>query len=174
MEQAQDGTWLVAQKQSTRKGQGPRHSVYDPIHERLYVICELSNELLVLKKRGSTETGIGDDHLTPSGSGCGQCRGAIRLAQDGQYVYVSNRGHDSLSVFSLKQPDHPNLCQNITCGGQHPRDFILDEDHHQLVVVNRDTDNLVAFARDAKTGLLSGPVSVSAVRNLFVLFCAKQ
>ncbi len=136
--------------------QGPRHAVAHPTKDALYVFAELSSELLVFKR---TPTGlvlmqtvstlpIGQDQLK-SGA-------AIRIHPTGRFIYTSNRGHDSISVFVVAADGFSvRLIQNVPTYGQHPRDFDLTPDGQQLIVLNRDTDNATVYDVNASEGTLS-------------------
>ena len=66
---------------------------------------------------------------------------AIRLSEKEDRIYVSTRTQDILSVID---PAQQKLMQTHYCGGRHPRDFILLEDH--LLVANRYSNSVVSFA----------------------------
>lgn len=134
------------------KGSGPRHLVFHPTAPIVYVFTELSCDLIVLKDSDTFEQiqiikSI-PDGSTPSGA-------AIRISSDGRFVYVSNRGHDSITVFAVQDDYTVELIQNISSEGMHPRDFNINPEETHLMVLNRDSDNLVLFRRDVNTGLLT-------------------
>ena len=68
---------------------------------------------------------------------------AIRLSEDGKYLYVSTRTEDVISVLSVKD-DTIELLQVESSQGLHPRDFNYVKDY--LFVANRNSDNLVALS----------------------------
>ena len=135
--------------------QGPRHAVAHPTLQAVYVFAELSSELLVYKR---TEQGLvlmqtistlpaGQDHLK-SGA-------ALRVHPNGNFVYASNRGHDSISVFAVAADGYSmRLIQNVPTYGQHPRDFDLTPDGRYLIALNRDTDNATVYDVSAQEGTL--------------------
>ncbi|MBE5040705.1 beta-propeller fold lactonase family protein [Ructibacterium gallinarum] len=67
---------------------------------------------------------------------------AIRLSEDGKYLYVSNRGEDSISCF-LVQGETLILQSETSCGGRCPRDFQLFGAY--LVCTNELSDNVTVF-----------------------------
>jgi 6-phosphogluconolactonase len=67
----------------------------------------------------------------------------IAINPAGTVVYVSNRGHNSIAVFSIAADGRLSLRQTISCGGNWPRFFILLGSH--LVVANQKSENLVTF-----------------------------
>lgn len=80
---------------------------------------------------------------------------AIRLTRDGQFLYVSNRGFNSIAVFETSADGHLTLIDNVPTEGDFPRDFNLSATEEFLVVVNQNTDNATLFERNATTGKLS-------------------
>ena len=123
------------------KGTGPRHGVFTKDGKYLYLASELSNEFFVI------ETGTwkiienipvlmnGKMHVTGGA--------AVRMSEDEKTVYVSTREEEVLSVIRVDN-GRAKLVQNVSCGGRHPRDFILAGDH--LLAANRFTNDVVSFA----------------------------
>lgn len=134
------------------KGSGPRHLVYHPTQDLIYVYTEHSNQLIVLEDGKTFKEIQIIDALDQDDEKSGA---AIRITKDAKFIYVSNRGHDSLTVFSINDDFTVNKIQNISVYGKHPRDFNLSLDEDYVVVGNKDTNNLTLFKRDAQTGLLT-------------------
>src|SRR6202012_3809258 len=82
----------------------------------------------------------------------------LAVSPDGLFLYASNRGEDSLVVFSIRQKDGKlDLVQRISCGGKAPRHFTLDPTAQWLICGNQDSATVAIFHRDAATGKLNGP-----------------
>ena len=129
------------------EGSGPRHGIFNKDHSKLYLVSELSNELFIIDTKDWKITHqIG---LLENGEKNTTGTAAVRLSEDENYLYVSTRGKNVISVISLK--DEPKLIQNIGCGGDHPRDFMLAQGF--LLCANRFTDEVVCFKID-ENGLL--------------------
>lgn len=80
---------------------------------------------------------------------------AIRISDDGRFVYASNRGHNSIAVFAVSEKEQLLECiQIISTEGDFPRDFALDPTNDYVLCANQNTDNLTLFARNKETGLL--------------------
>ena len=120
------------------KGSGPRHGVFTRDHSRLYLVSELSNELFVIDMKDLTI--IKQIGLLENGETNTTGTAAVRLSDDEKYLYVSTRGKNVLSVIDLEEIA---LLQNINCGGDHPRDFILCGEY--LLCANRFSDEVVCF-----------------------------
>jgi 6-phosphogluconolactonase len=80
----------------------------------------------------------------------------IRLHPNDRFVYVSNRGHDSLAVFA-RDPEAGTLelVEIGPSGGGHPRNFALTPDGGWLLCANRDSNNVVVFRVDPASGRLA-------------------
>jgi 6-phosphogluconolactonase len=137
---------------ATEPGSGPRHGIFHPLGHFIYVLNELSSTLGVfaypslkllqtisaLPKRKGRE---------PSAAA------AIRIGGGGKFLYTSNRGHDSITVFKILPGGFTEWVDTVGSGGKHPRDFTLDPRGNFLLVLNKDSDNLVVFRIDRRTGL---------------------
>lgn len=80
----------------------------------------------------------------------------IAVSKDGRFLYASNRGHDSVAVYSI-DPASGTLV-NIGWEDSHgrtPRFFSLDPSGVWLFVANEDSDNGVTFRVDRQTRMLS-------------------
>lgn len=136
------------------KGSGPRHLVVDPKHGWIVVFTELSSELIVLKQNETELLEVQRLSTLPSDYHSTKWGAAIRISQDSQFVYVSNRAHDSITLFKLSDQGL-EWAENVPSHGGQPRDFNLSLDGQFLVIANHDTNNLTFYARDLKTGKLS-------------------
>lgn len=119
---------------------GPRHGIFSKDGKFLYLVSELSNELFVIE---TNEWNI--IHQIPvlmSQEIHVRDTAAIRLSDDEKFIYVSTRTKDVISVIELE--DHkPTVIQTVSCGGKHPRDFILLD--HYLLCANKNTNEVVSF-----------------------------
>ncbi|GEL13996.1 hypothetical protein LCO01nite_15450 [Lapidilactobacillus concavus] len=141
----------------TEPGYGPRHLIFNPNGKIAYLLGELSSNVQVLnyQKDGSftlidTYSLIPEDFTEHNGSA------AIRISQDGRFLYASNRGHNSIAVFAISGEGRSlQLIQRIKTEGDFPRDFNLDPTEKFVVCANQNTDNTTLYRRDAETGLLT-------------------
>jgi 6-phosphogluconolactonase len=139
-------------------GMGPRHLAFHPNGKWLYAIQELSNEVVALKWDGANGS------LTPfqavktladdfKGS---NTAAEIAVRDDGQFVYASNRGEDSIVVYAVDaNTGELTFRQRVSSAGKVPRYFALDPTNRWLVVSNQDGGNLVVFKVDNTTGEIS-------------------
>ena len=141
-------------------GSGPRHGLFHPEDQTLWMVTERSHALhhFAFSNTRFHQVGCFPILLPEHPDFTRSTTAAIRLSPDGRFLYVSTRGADLLSVFALKQ-GQARLTQQISCGGQHPRDFILSDDGRFVLVLCRNSDDLIAFPRDEKRGTLGTPIS---------------
>jgi 6-phosphogluconolactonase len=139
-----------------KAGAGPRHLVFHPTEKLAYLICELNStiEVLIYEGMGRFEflqsiSTLPEDWTDFNGTA------AIRITSDGQFVYASNRGHDSIAVYKVIADGTLKLSQLAPTYGKMPRDFNFSTDEKILIVAHQETDNVTTFFRDEKTGLLT-------------------
>ncbi len=129
-------------------GSGPRHIVFSNDGKYIYCVTELSNEVIVLKYNDGKAEIVGDAVSTlPEGYKGSNTASAIRLSADGKYLYVANRGHNSIVAFSVdgEKIEDPVF---TACGGKTPRDIYIVDDI--LLCANQDTDTVVTFKINGK------------------------
>jgi 6-phosphogluconolactonase len=88
----------------------------------------------------------------------------IHVHPSGQFVYASNRGHDSIAIFHVDESGRKlDLTDLQPTGGEHPRNFAITPDARQVLVANLESNTIVAFAIDERTGQLQPTGSVTEV-----------
>lgn len=74
----------------------------------------------------------------------------------GRAVYVSNRGDNTIAVFSVAPGSgRLTLAQTVPTGGDWPRNFALDPAGRYLLVAHQRSHVVTSFAVDAGTGRLT-------------------
>jgi 6-phosphogluconolactonase len=154
----QNGELKEAHSLLVKAGSGPRHITFHPNGKFAYVMTELSNEVIALSY--NSENGIFTElqyiptipeDFTENSQGS-----AIHISSDGRFVYAGNRGHDSITVFSVNQDSGElTFVEYTSTEGNWPRDFVLDPTEKFIVASNQESSNLVLFGRDAETGKLT-------------------
>ena len=133
-------------------GCGPRHLAFfdSRAGARIYSVNELDATVCVLADGGRD----GDPPMQtlsslPDGvdaDACGNASGEIALHPDGRWLYVSNRGHDSLTRFDVDPADGRLARRETTpAGGRHPRSFAISPCGNWMIVAHRDDDSLAVF-----------------------------
>lgn len=135
----------------TEPGAGPRHMVFHPINNWVYLINELSNQIVFAEKErdGRLKTVQRISTLPEDFDGLSQAA-HIAVNNDGTRLYSSNRGHDSISVFEIANNGKLSILQHISTQGHWPRFFLLLDDEMLLLVANERSNNVVAFQVDAR------------------------
>ncbi len=145
-------------------GSGPRISVFHPRLPLMYVVNELNGTVCILScnDEGIPNRVVETLPTLPEGeSPEGNYPADIRFSSDGGYLYVSNRGHDSLSVFSVDPGNgRPELIQNIPSGGRFPRSFTISPGNGWLLAANQNSGSIAVFRIRPETGLLEYRSSV--------------
>ena len=96
----------------------------------------------------------------------------VAISLDGNFLYASNRGEDSLVVFAIAPADGAlTLVQRISCGGKTPRHFTLDPSERWLLCGNQDSATITIFRRDSASGRIGGPTQTIPLDSpMFCLF----
>lgn len=130
-------------------GSGPRHIAVN--ENDIYVVTEKSCELyhLVFSKNTGFSF-VKSVLILPSTTQANDTGCAIKLSDDNNFIYVSIRGNDSISVFNSSL----ELIQNICCFGSTPREINFDNTQNFLFCANQTSSNISIFKRDKKTGHL--------------------
>lgn len=140
-------------------GYGPRHMVCHPSLPVNYVFCELNSHLLTMSRDKLTGlmTLRKDDPTLPADYKGMPSGAAVKLHPSNKALYVSNRLHDSISVFTIDETDgHLTFVQWFSCGGEEPRDFAIDPTGRWLLAANQNTDTIVPFELNPDTGIPTG------------------
>jgi 6-phosphogluconolactonase len=139
---------------SGKPGAGPRHLIIHPSGKALFLLNELEATLTScsIDKNGvitaiNTYPTIPTDYSGPSNTSS-----AIHLHPNGKFVYVSNRGHNSISAFKIGANGVLEMVDQQTKSISTPRDFNIDPSGKFMIVANQSTDNLVVYDVDAATG----------------------
>ncbi|HBC79366.1 MAG TPA: hypothetical protein DEO60_15885 [Bacteroidales bacterium] len=144
---------------------GPRHFTFNSDGTKLYVINELGSTLSVFNvddKQGlnllqtlpTTREGFKESNSCAD----------IHLAKDGKYLYGSNRGENTIVTFKVGSDGLLSLAGHTTCGGNWPRNFVIDPTGNFLLVGNQKSGFISVFRIDSKTGLPSTAIDSAKVK----------
>ena len=141
-----------------KPGAGPRHLAFHPSAKFVYVLNELHSSISVFSYNASG----GVLHLVETvsmlpGYFKGENTGAeVAVSPSGRYLYASNRGHDSIAVFSVDTATGTlTPVEYVSTQGKAPRHFAIEPTGSYMIVANQDSDNLVVFRINPKSGRLS-------------------
>ncbi|MER6917203.1 lactonase family protein [Streptomyces sp. NPDC000594] len=156
-----------------RPGTGPRHLAFHPAGSHVYVLNELEPTLTVC--RWDAATGgldpVGETPVLPDGAAGPAYPSEVVVAPDGRYLWVANRGHDSIAVLAL-DPDGERavLRTTVPCGGHWPRDLALDPAGRRLYAANERSGNVSWFTIEPGTGTPRWAGSLDAPAASCVIF----
>jgi 6-phosphogluconolactonase len=143
---------------ATSNGAGPRHLAFHPSAPFAYLINELDDTMTMLAfdDGPGTLTTMQTLSTLPAGvSGAGNSCAELAVSPDGQFLYGSNRGHDSIVVYALDvQSGMMTLLDHTTTDIDTPRSFAIDPGGNVLLVANQGSNTVASFAIGA-TGLLT-------------------
>ena len=167
---------------NARPGSGPRHVAFHPNGRWLYGINEidstLDHYLWTATRFADTPQGLlvntntAIKTIASSFPADKNTAAELAISPDGLFLYASNRGEDSLVVFSIRPKDGKlTLLQRISCGGKTPRHFTLDPTAQWVICGNEDSATITIFRRDSATGKLTGPTQTVPLDSpLYTLF----
>lgn len=138
-------------------GGGPRHIAQSAEGQFIYLVQEMTANIMVYQQRGGKWKAIQEVAMNEPGFNGKNGAADIKLSPDGKFLYASNRGDaNTLAIYRVdigtgklaKIGNQPVL-------GVGPRNFNMSPDGKYLLVGNQNTDEVVVFARNADSGLLT-------------------
>ena len=147
-------------------GAGPRHLAFAPDERRAYVFNELASTLTTFTVDPTTATFSEPQTVStlPAGFTAKNTGAHVVVTPDGQTIYASNRGLDSLAIFRMEATSGtPTLMSQETAGGEikRPRDFTVDPTGTIALVANQDADVVTILRINPTTGGLTRLGSVT-------------
>ena len=147
-------------------GVGPRHLSFHPNGRFAYVVNELKSTITAFSydaNRGALGK-LGTVSTLPANYSGANDGAEIHVHPNGKFLFASNRGHDSIAVFSINpRSGELALVQDVLTQGKTPRNFEIDPTGAFLFVANQDSGNIVVFRIDPQTGKLTSTGQVLSV-----------
>lgn len=141
-----------------KPGSGPRHFTFHPSGKFCYAINEMANTVTAFNwdaARGAMQE-IQVISTLPEGYAETTHTAEVRAHPSGKFLYGSNRGHDSIAVFSVDQATGMlTAVEQVSTGGKAPRNFDLDPTGRYLFAENQNSNTVVAFEIDQASGKLT-------------------
>ncbi|MGW0940221.1 lactonase family protein [Streptomyces sp. NPDC002666] len=160
-----------------RPGTGPRHLAFHPAGGHAYVLNELEPTVTVCRwdPAGGVLEAVGETPVLPDGASAGAGPASYPseavVAHDGRFLWVANRGHDSISVLALDATgEQVSLVTTVSCGGHWPRDLALDPTGRRLYAANERSGDVSWFAVDQETGVPASEGSLEVPAASCVIF----
>lgn len=139
-----------------KPGSGPRHLIFSKDGKFVYVLQELDGTVTsfsfakgILKKVSET-TVVAPDFKGNIGAA------DIHVSPDGKFLYATNRGTaNDISAFKILKNGKLEFVQRTSTLGKGPRNFNIDPAGNFLLVGHQNTNTIVIFKRDKKSGMLT-------------------
>jgi 6-phosphogluconolactonase len=163
----EDNQPFLHQIVALKQGDGPRHfefyprnelSVSDTISPFMALITEYSNQVYLFSpdSLGCYSVLSGIESTLPHGFEEKSFGADIHFSPDGNFLYASNRGHNSIAVFKVDVTNKRVTPVDWTTDGINwPRNFGIDPSGNFLLVANQKGDNVTVYRRNAITGTLT-------------------
>jgi 6-phosphogluconolactonase len=139
-------------------GAGPRHFAFHPNGKFAYVLTEMGNTVTAYAydRAAGTLNSLQTISTIPKNFTKLNEDAEIEVHPSGKFLYASNRGHDSITVFAIDQNKGTlTLVEYASTKGASPRSFEIDPTGKLLFAANEKSDNIVVFHIDQKTGRLT-------------------
>lgn len=135
-------------------GAGPRHFDFHPAKKIIYIINELNSTITAIHlKNGEWSKFQTISTLPADFNGESYCAD-IHVSPDGGYLYGSNRGHNSISVFKIEEESGElSLLETVPVEGDWPRNFTLSPDGKFMLVANQRSHSITVFRINKDTGI---------------------
>ncbi len=139
-------------------GSGPRHLAFHPDGRHAYVINELKSTIAAMDydpERGALKV-VQTISTLPKDFKGESWTAEVVVHPSGKFVYGSNRGHDSIAIFTVDKKTG-----KLTAAGHQgkdvktPRNFAIDPTGKYLIVANQGSNSLVVFRIDPESGQLT-------------------
>lgn len=141
------------------KGTGPRHITYSKTNPFYYVLSELTSEIFVFKYNPDSELKFENIQIlsTLPSDYLGEKSGAaIRIHKNNKFLYTSDRGNNTLSLFYINEKNGTlEYINSISCQGNSPRDFQIDPSGKFLLCANENSSTISIFSINSSTGILT-------------------
>lgn len=139
-------------------GFGPRHMMFGKSGKFAYLLGEMSSKVITLSYDAAHGklTPIQTIATIPADFKGEDNSAELAMDTSGRFLYASNRGHDSVSLFSIDQRTGLlKLLQVESSGGKIPRSIAIDPSGRHLLAADQDSGRIVVFDRNRNSGRLT-------------------
>jgi 6-phosphogluconolactonase len=154
-------------------GSGPRHLAFHPNGKWVYAVQEISNEVLAFNwdaGKGALAQFQAVPTIAESFKDA-TTAAEIAVRADGKFLYVTNRGEDTVVVYSIDAKNGElTFRQRVPSGGKVPRYFSFDPTGKWFIVSNQEGGTVVVFSVDAATGALTQKASIPLPKPMAIAF----
>ena len=142
---------------ATKPGAGPRHVAFRPDGRFAYVVNELDSTVnaYAYDAAAGTLKEIQSVRTVPEHFDGANFPAEVDLHPSGKYLYVSNRGHNSIVLFNVDAAAGTlTYVEEQGTGGNKPRHFGIEPSAKHMAIVNQESDTVLASRIDAGNGRL--------------------
>jgi len=141
---------------SSDPGDGPRHLTFHQNNNWAYLACELSSSVIVFKIDGGNLKRIQKLPTLPAPYTNNNFPAEPIVHPNGNFLFVSNRGNDSISVFSISQVDGTLTPVSVhSVNGAYPRGMVLDPSTNIIFTMNQNSGSITTHKVNPNTGHLT-------------------
>lgn len=150
---------------SYKKGSGPRQMISHPAMDIMYVVNELDSSISVF----SFDTSGGKIELlqtlcaSDSVYNGENYPAGTAITSDARFLYISNRGADTIAVFRLLPEGLITKTGEFSCFGKCPRHIMLTNDDKFLLISNQKSDSIVIYSVNSANGSIGIPVNEASI-----------
>ena len=146
----------TAEKCILPPGSGPRHLCFAPDSKSFYVANELNSTVSVFVRTNDNKWLLRQtlSTLLPGKTAAQNYPGAIKMSSCGKFLFVTNRGDNSIAVFGVQPDGTCRLNTLADSNGAYPSDLILLDNDQTLLAVNLKSNNIAVFTFDKKNAVL--------------------
>jgi len=140
-----------------RPGSGPRHFAVHPTAPVGYLVNELNATLSVVTLVGPQRPTVVDtlSTLPDSVESTDTIAADVHIHPSAEYLFASNRGHDSLATFRIRASPEEVVRETVTpTGGRWPRNFAIHPDGERIFVCHQHSNDVILGTFDVVTGEL--------------------
>ncbi|WP_374008787.1 lactonase family protein [Leifsonia sp. LS-T14] len=128
---------------------GPRHLDFHPDGIHALLVNELDSSIDVLRREGTRFERVQSTTTRADGATGDNAPAAVCVAASGTTVLVSNRGDDTIAVFSFDPAaSRVTLEESVPVGGVSPRDLVISPEGDRVLAACQDSDEVTVFAFD--------------------------
>jgi 6-phosphogluconolactonase len=147
------GDLIEAQPSSLKVGsKGPRHMAFHPNGRFAYIMNEYEGSVQALSYDGSKLALLGPQIPSTASPVGGNTGAEIQVHPNGKFLYSSNRGDDSIAIYSLSDSGAVTLKKTIKTGGKTPRHFALDSSGSWMTVAYQSSGQVTLFRVSGSSG----------------------
>jgi 6-phosphogluconolactonase len=145
-------------------GSGPRHMVFDPQYQRAYVICETASTIIGFNYDATNGvlTAFQTVSTLPPPGFSGNTGAEVAVHPSGRFLYGSNRGRNTIVVYTIDQADGTLAPVQQQATGATPRNFAIDPTGAFCLVAGQSSNDLRLYTIDPQSGEPDGSVAADS------------